>query len=110
MMRILDNFASYMCPHGGQVTVITANTRVKAEGARYLLRVTDTFLVAGCAFNVSGVPSPCIRVMWLNQSIRVKVMGSPVLLESSIGLCQNAAGVPQGPVVVMGPQNRAKAL
>jgi hypothetical protein len=110
MMRILDNLASYMCPHGGQVTIVTTNSRVKAEASRFLLRVSDTFLVVGCPFNVSGAPSPCVMVRWLNESKRVKVMGVPVLLETSIGLCQNAAGVPQGPAMIMGPQSRAKAL
>jgi hypothetical protein len=110
MMRILDNLASYMCPHGGQVIIITTNTRVKAERSRFLLRVSDTFLVVGCPFSLFWGPSPCVIVRWLNESKRVKVMGVPVLLESSVGLCQNAAGVPQGPVMVMGQQSRAKAL
>jgi hypothetical protein len=109
-MRILDNLASYMCPHGGQVTVVTTNSRVKADGARYLLRVSDIFTVLGCPLNIWGVPSPCLTVTWTNESKRVKVMGVPVLLETSVGLCLNAAGVPQGPVMVMGPQSRAKAL
>jgi hypothetical protein len=92
------------------VTVITTNTRVKAERSRFLLRVSDTFLVIGCTFNVFSSPSPCVMVRWLNESKRVKVMGVPVLLESSVGLCQNAAGVPQGPAMVTGQQSRAKAL
>lgn len=109
MMRILDNLASYMCPHGGQVTIVTTNSRVKAEGSRYLLRVTDTFLVVGCT--LASIPSPpCVMVRWFNESKRVKVMGVPVLLESSVGLCLNPAGTPQGIVMVMGPQSRAKAL
>jgi hypothetical protein len=37
-------------------------------------------------------------------------MGVPVLLETSLGLCLNAAAAPQGPVMVLGPQSRAKAL
>ncbi len=92
------------------MTVITTNTRVKAERSRFLLRVSDTFLVIGCTFNVFSSPSPCVMVRWLNESKRVKVMGVPVLLESSVGLCQNAAGVPQGPAMVTGQQSRAKAL
>jgi hypothetical protein len=116
-MRILDNLTSYSCFHGGPVTVVKTNNRVKAEGSRYLLRyssdkpgASDTFLVIGCTFNVFGSPSPCVRVTWSNQSKRVKIMGVPVLLESSVGIGRNAAGVAQGPVRIMGPQSRAKAL
>ena len=110
MMRILDNLASYMCPHGGQVIVQTTNTRVKAERSRYLLRITDIFLIVGCPFSLFWGPSPCLTVRWINESKKVKVMGVPVLLESSVGLCLNAAGAPQGIVMVTGQQNRAKAL
>ena len=110
MMRILDNLASYSCPHGGQVIIRTTNTRVKAEGSRFLLRVRDTFLVVGCPFTLFWGPSPCVRVWWFNPSKRVKVMGVPVLLESSVGLCLSSAYIPQGLVIVTGQQNRAKAL
>ena len=98
-----------MCPHGGQANVITTNTRVKG-GTRFLLRVTDTFIIAGCPFVIGTVPSPCITVRWLNESKKVKVTGAPVLLESSVGLCQSAAGVPQGILMKMGVQSNAKAL
>jgi hypothetical protein len=109
MMRILDNLAGYMCPHGGQVIVTTTNTRVKADASKFLLKVTDQFAVVGCS--LATIPSPpCVKVMWTIPSQRVKVMGTPVLLESSAGMCLSAAGAPLGPVVVMAPQSRAKAL
>jgi hypothetical protein len=110
MMRILDNLASYMCPHGGQVTVIATNNRVKAEGSRFLLTLADTFLVVGCKLTTFWGPSPCVWVSWHNASKKVKVMGVPVLLESSVGSCYNPSGVYQGPVMKIGPQSRAKAL
>ena len=52
-------------------------------------------MISGCAFNVSGAPSPCLRVMWQLPATRVKVESSPVLLSSSVGLCVNAASAPR---------------
>ena len=40
-----------MCPHGGQVTTISADTRVLVSGMPVAL-ATDQFIVAGCVFTV----------------------------------------------------------
>lgn len=105
---VLDFGASIICPHGGQVAVVPRSTRVRLGGKPPLL-VDDVATVGGCAFNVSGAPSPCLQVQWLLPATRVRVEGSPVLLASSIGLCSNAAGAPQGAAVVMGFQTRVMA-
>jgi hypothetical protein len=105
---VLDGGTSITCPHGGQVTVVARSARVSLGGKPPLL-VDDQATVAGCAFNVSGAPSPCVRVQWLLPAVRVTVEGTAVLLQSSVGLCVNAAGAPQGPAVVMGHQTRVTA-
>ena len=102
---VLDLSCTIMCPHGGQAAAIPGNTRVTLGGAPALL-VTDTFIVAGCPFNVGGGPSPCLTIQWTAPATRVTV-GSPVLLQSSVGLCLNAAGAPQGTAIVSGGQTRA---
>lgn len=113
MPRILDNLATMMCPHGGQVKPIPSNTKVKAE-SKFLLVITDTFTIVGCPFVITpptpASPSPCITVQWSNPSQKVRAMGTPVLLETSVGLCLNPVGVPQGPVTITTTQNSAKAL
>jgi hypothetical protein len=40
-----------------------------------------------------------MSVMWTTPDSRVKA-GGPTLSASSVGLCTNAAGIPQGPVSV----------
>jgi hypothetical protein len=45
-------------------------------------------------------------VQWLAPATRVTVTGKPVLLSSSVGLCVNAGGVPQGPATVTGYQTQ----
>jgi hypothetical protein len=102
---IVDAGATITCPHGGQVQVVPRATRVRLGGNPPLL-VDDVATVAGCAFNVSGAPSPCLQVRWTMPAMRVKAGGSPVLLSTSIGLCVNAAGAPQGPATVLGHQTR----
>ena len=104
---LLDAGASIMCPHGGTGAPSPSSTRVKLGGKPPLL-VNDLVSIAGCAFNVSGAPSPCLRVQWVMPATRVRAEGSPVLLSSSVGLCVNAAGAPQGTALVSGFQTKVK--
>jgi hypothetical protein len=107
MPHLLDASATLMCPHGGTVTVTPRATRVSLGGAPPLL-ADDVATIAGCALNVSGAPSPCLRVQWTMPAAQVSVESSPVLLSSSVGLCLNAAGAPQGTVLASGFQTRVQ--
>ncbi len=95
-----------MCPHGGTVTAVSANTRAQAAGG-YILRGSDTFTIAGCPFNVSGVPSPCVTVQWVQTDLNSQTMGDLTLSEASVGLCLAATQAPQGTVLIMATQPRA---
>jgi hypothetical protein len=98
--------ASAMCPHAGQVTAISSNTRVLVNGMP-VATVADTFTVAGCPFTVPGPkPQPCIKVQWLVPATRVLVNGQPAILQTSSGLCQSAEQIPQGPPLVTMAQTR----
>jgi hypothetical protein len=105
MAFLLDAATQIACPHGGQGVVAPSSARVLLGGSPALV-VSDTVTIAGCSFNVSGAPSPCLQVLWLAPAARVKVGGMPVLLSSSIALCTNAAGAPQGPGILSGFQTR----
>ena len=89
--------ATAMCAHGGQVSAIPSSPRVLA-GGQPVTTAADTYLVAGCPFNVSGAPVPCVSVQWLVPATRVLVGGVPAVLQSSQGLC-----IPNGvpPTVVV---------
>lgn len=104
---LIDAGATILCPHGGQVKVVPTATRMKLGGLAPLL-AADAASVAGCAFNVSGAPSPCLTVQWLLPATRVAVQGGAPLLSGSIGLCKNAAGAPQGTAIVNGFQTRVQ--
>lgn len=109
----LTTMASLQCPHGGTVTIVSANVRALVGGAPLAL-ATDTFTIAGCPFQipvgVAMVPSPCVRVQWTVTDMRNSAGGMPTLSTSSVGLCLAATQVPQGPVVISATQPRASSL
>lgn len=106
---ILQMGCTIQCPHGGQATVIPSNTRVKVGGGFAILS-TDVMTIAGCPFMVGNTSSPCLTIQWSNEAKRVKVLGKPVLLETSIGLCKNPAGAVQGTAMMSGVQTKVKGL
>lgn len=99
--------ATAICPHGGQISTISTNTRVLVS-KQQVATFADTFLVAGCAFTVPPKPQPCVKVQWLVPAIRVFVSKNPVILSASSGLCQSAEQIPQGAPIVTVTQVRVK--
>jgi hypothetical protein len=108
MPALLTTASTLMCPHGGTVTGIPSQTRATA-GAPILLG-TDTFLVAGCPFNIASAPSPCLTVQWIVTATRVQAGGGFVLNEASVGLCLAATQAPQGSVLIVQTQPRGEGL
>lgn len=108
---ILQQGCTIQCPHGAQATVVTANTRVKVDGA-FALLLTDVFTIAGCPFVIPPpvTPSPCVTIQWSGEATRVKINGTGPLLQTSVGLCKAATQVVQGPAIVSGVQTRVKAI
>ncbi|MCW3097925.1 MAG: hypothetical protein JWL77_3543 [Chthonomonadaceae bacterium] len=109
MGHFLTTASVMMCPHGGTVTPICANTRVQSTGG-FVLRQMDTFLIVGCAFNILGVPHPCIQVQWIVSCLRNQAMQGQVLSDISVGLCVAPDGIPQGPVIITAPSPRVQGL
>jgi hypothetical protein len=102
----LTTASSLQCPHGGTVTIASANTKVQADAAVAL--ATDTFTVAGCPFQIpvgaGTVPHPCMTVQWTKPNVQTTVNGTPTLSQDSVGLCLAADQAPQGPVSVVQTQ------
>lgn len=97
-----------ICPHGGQISVITPNTRVLVSG-QPVATFAGTYLVAGCAFTIPpGKPQPCVKVQWIMPATRVFVGGNPVILQNSTGICQSPEQIPQGPPNIILTQLRAR--
>lgn len=104
--------AKLKCPHGGSVSIVTLNQRVKAEGA-FAALATDVYTITGCPWQIPAppgtVPSPCLTVQWQLTDMRVKVGGNATLSSLSVGFCLNAQQVPQGPVAITNPQQRVQS-
>jgi len=102
---VLQLGCTIQCPHGGMVNAVTANAKTRTGGA-FALLANDTFVVAGCAFMVGTKPQPCVTVEWTGEARSFKVDGTPVLLQTSFGLCKSAEGLVQGMALVTGVQTQ----
>jgi hypothetical protein len=105
----LNTNATLKCPHGATVNIISSNTKVSVDNA-FAALATDQFIVAGCPFQIpigAGTkPSPCMTVKWVMTDMRTTVNGTPTLSKSSVGICQTAEQIPQGPVVISQTQTK----
>jgi hypothetical protein len=100
--------STMMCPHGGTVSPIAANSKVSLGGDPIGL-ATDTFPIGGCAF-APVVPHPCIQVQWIVSALMATADGSQPLTTDSVGLCLAADGAPQGPVMIQATQPSVSGL
>lgn len=108
MIPILTTTSTVMCPHAGQAQLITTNTEALVDGAPVLLQ-TDVHPIVGCTFTPVAY-SPCVSIRWVTGAVQTKIREVPVLLQTSVGLCLNAAQVPQGVAIVAQVQQRAKCI
>jgi hypothetical protein len=75
-----------------------------------MLSTSDTFTIAGCAFVIGVVPSPCISVQWVQPAAQSTRGGAPTLTLASVGLCLAATQAPQGPVVIASTQPNVSGM
>lgn len=109
MSFFLTPASTVMCPHGGQAILFTSNVQALLPSGPILL-MSDVHPIAGCAFAPGGVPLPCLTIRWLTGSLQSAIHGVPALLDSSVGLCLNAAQVPQGTAIVVQTQTEATGV
>jgi hypothetical protein len=105
--QVLTTASTIMCPHGGSAILTTSNSRVMAGSAPALLE-SDIHTVAGCPFVIGLKPSPCVRIQWQAGAARAQA-GSPILTQSSIGICYSPEGAPQGVAIVVNTQPKVSA-
>lgn len=78
--------ASLLCAHGGTATPTAPNARVLVGGQPTVIMSTP-WVIAGCPFNVSGAPSPCVTAQWVVAATRVLSNGQPLVLMDSQAVC-----------------------
>ncbi|MGN6342283.1 MAG: hypothetical protein ACTHML_15015 [Ginsengibacter sp.] len=93
--------ATVLCSHGGQAQPTSPDARVLVSGQPIVLQPIP-YAIAGCPFNVSGSPVPCVTAQWTTGATRVSSNGMPVLLLDSQATC-----IPNGtPVLITVTQTR----
>ena len=95
---LLTVSSTVMCAHGGTATPTAPNPRVLVDG-QPTVTMTAPYVIAGCPFNVSGSPVPCVTANWTVAATRVASNGQPVVLMDSQAVCV-PNGTPLLPVVV----------
>ena len=90
---LLHQGATVLCTHAGQAQATVPNLRVKVSGQQ-TVQQPNPWTIAGCPFNVSGSPVPCVTAQWTSAATRVKSGGMPLLLQDSQAICApNGTGV-----------------
>jgi hypothetical protein len=100
---LLHSGATVLCAHAGQAQPTAPDPRVKVSGQPVVTQ-TCVYTIAGCPFNVSGSPVPCVTGQWIMGSLRVRAGGMPVILQDSQSVC-TPNGTPMNIVVT---QTRAR--
>ena len=105
MAYLLDETITGQCTHGGSARPLAGNPRVKINGAP-VLTVATQLAISGCPNVVGPSPFPCVLGAFTAGAARVKVMGVPVLLDTS-----QAINTPTGVTVTLThPQQRVKGV
>jgi hypothetical protein len=95
--------ATVLCAHAGQAQPTAPNPRVLVGGQPVVTQVAP-YTIAGCPFNVTGSPVPCVTAQWVTGAVRVLAGGQPVLLQDSQAVC-----MPNGtPVTIVVTQVRVR--
>jgi hypothetical protein len=90
---LLHQGATVMCMHLGQAQATVPNLRVKVS-SQATVQQPNPWIIAGCIFNVSGSPVPCVTAQWITAATRVRSGGIPLLLQDSQAICvPNGTGV-----------------
>jgi len=97
--------ATVLCSHGGQAQPTSPNPRVTVSGQPIVTQPAP-YVIAGCPFNVSGSPVPCITGQWVTAATRILSNGMPVLLMDSQAIC-----TPNGtPLMILSTQVRVTGI
>lgn len=97
--------AQVQCAHLGQATPTVINPRVTVSG-QPTVTMAAPYVIAGCPFNVSGAPVPCVTAQWVTAATRVTSNGQPLILLDSQAVC-----APNGtPLLILATQTRVTAI
>jgi len=97
--------ATVQCAHAGQAMPTVTNPRVTVSG-QPIVTQPNPYIIAGCPFNVSSSPVPCVTAQWVSGATRILSNGMPVLLFDSQAIC-----TPNGtPLLIIATQTRVNGM
>src|SRR5437868_5442428 len=97
--------ATVLCAHGGQAQPTVPNPRVTVSG-QPTVTMTAAYVIAGCPFNILGVPVPCVTGQWVTAATRLTSNAQPLLLLDSQAIC-----APNGtPLLIVATQPRVTGM
>jgi hypothetical protein len=82
MAFLVHDKATGKCSHGASAKPLIGNPRVKLDG-QPVVTVASPFVISNCQNVVGTMKFPCILGVFAKGATRVKVMGLPVLLDTS---------------------------
>jgi hypothetical protein len=105
MAFLLHEQTTGKCSHGASAKPLIGNPRVNL-GGQPVLTVASPFVISNC-LNVAGtVRFPCVLGVFAKGATRVKVMGLPVLLDTS-----KPTNLPTGAsITITNTQSRVKGI
>lgn len=108
--NVLTTTSQVMCPHGGQATLLTSNTKVLIDNSPALLE-SDVHPVVGCPFTIGQKYSPCVKITWSAGATKMKVTKNEtsVLIKTSQGKCISAEGATQGIATIVNTELKVSA-
>jgi hypothetical protein len=105
MALLLHDRATGSCSHGGSARPLVGNPRVKL-GGEPVLTVASPFAISSCPNVVGTAKFPCVIGVALAGATRVRVMGQPVLLDTT-----RPTNLPTGASIrITGTQARVKGI
>jgi hypothetical protein len=105
---ILTTTSVILCPHGGMVMHLPTGGSTELINGVMPMLLNDNYPVVGCPNSSGGSPNPCIRVVWITASTSRFINGVPVLIHTSVGMCHDASGAPQGAAIIASHQTIIK--
>lgn len=102
MPPLLNANAVIQCGHGGKFPVVPRAPRPLVGGAPGLnLQDFPGVIAAGCAFNISGAPVPCVIVSVIAGMCPTIILGGAPAVNQTL-VCATTNGVPSIPVASAG--------
>jgi len=111
MSEILTTSSTITCAHGGQVILSSSNHPFFVNGSMVLLENDKHRVKPGtCQWTEGSISSPCIIIIWSDESNHTTIYTNRLLTKSSNGKCYNASWKYQGSARISSTQHEVISI